>query len=75
MAYNGTYTPIHRNKYKGNKKIVWRSSWELKFMKYCDRNPNVIEWSSEPFAIRYYLPIDKKWYPPFGPASSTGEVG
>ncbi len=62
MAYNGTFTPINRNKYKGHKKIVWRSSWELKFMKYCDRNPNVIEWASEPFAIRYYLPTDKKWH-------------
>ena len=31
-------------------------------MKYCDRNPNVIEWSSEPFAIIYYLPTDKKWH-------------
>ena len=68
MAYSGNYIPKNINKYKGKKKITWRSSWELKFMKYCDRNPRIVEWVSEPFAIRYYLSTDKKWhryYPDF----------
>ena len=68
MPYSGTYIPNNPNKYKGTKKIIWRSSWELKFMKYCDREPNIIEWISEPFPISYYLPTDKKWhryYPDF----------
>ena len=67
-AYSGTYVPNNPNKYKGTKKIIWRSSWELKFMKYCDRNPKIIEWVSEPFSIKYYLPTTGKWhkyYPDF----------
>ncbi len=68
MAYSGSYIPENMNKYKGKKKIIWRSSWELKFMRYCDRNPKIVEWASEPFAIRYYLSTDKLWhkyYPDF----------
>ena len=68
MAYSGTFMPKNINKYKGTKVPYWRSSWELKFMKYCDRAPNIIEWVSEPFPINYYLPTDGKWhkyYPDF----------
>ena len=76
MAYSGNFIPENKDKYKGNKKIIWRSSWELRFMKYCDRNPNVLEWISEPFPIKYYLPTDRKWhryYPDFLIKSRTRE--
>ena len=57
----GTYVPKHKDKYKGKTNPTFRSSYELKFMKYCDRNANVVQWASEPFSIRYYLPTDGKW--------------
>jgi len=57
----GTYVPKHKDKYMGKQNPIFRSSWELKFMEYCDKNPNVVQWASEPFPIRYYLPTDGKW--------------
>ena len=62
MAYSGKFTPKNRNKYKGNpKKIVYRSLWEKTFMKYCDSNPSILEWSSEEIIIPYYSPVDRKY--------------
>ena len=62
MTYSGKFTPKNRNKYKGNpKKIVYRSLWERSFMKYCDINPSILEWSSEEIIIPYYSPVDKKY--------------
>lgn len=52
----GQYTPIHREKYKGKWPIVFRSSWELKFAIWCDKNPSVIQWGSESAVIRYFDP-------------------
>lgn len=58
--YNqGYYRPINPEKYIGDvTKIIYRSSWELQFCKYCDLNSNVLYWSSEPFSIEYENPID-----------------
>ena len=39
--------------------------WELRFMKYCDSNPSILEWSSEEIVIPY-RGLDKKihrYYP------------
>ena len=33
----GVYTPVG-NKYKGSKRPVYRSSWELKFFRWCVNN-------------------------------------
>ena len=38
--------------------IIYRSLWERKFMTFCDRNPNVIEWGSEEVVIPYRSPLD-----------------
>jgi len=58
-TYKGTFTPTNPTKYKGdNKVIIYRSSWELRFMNYCDKNPSIIEWSSEEIVIPYKSPID-----------------
>lgn len=56
----GVYKPINRNKYKGSKDPVYRSGWELKFFKFCDGNPNVLEWTSEGIIIPYVSPVDNK---------------
>ena len=69
MAYSGKFRPTKPRKYKGDPtNIVFRSLWELKFMKYCDTNKNIIKWASEEHVIRYKSPIDEKYhryYPDF----------
>lgn len=55
--------PKDPDKYIGDlTKIIFRSSWELKFMKYCDNFSSIIKWSSEPIPIPYYSPIDEKMH-------------
>ena len=55
-------------KYIGPLPVIFRSSWERKFAFYCENNDKIIKWSSEPFAIKYYNTLDKKfrtYYPDF----------
>jgi len=40
--------------------IVYRSLWELRFMKWCDNNLSVEEWGSETIIVPYLSPLDKK---------------
>lgn len=65
----GYYNPIYPDKYKTNKKqIIYRSSWELKLMKWLDLTPEVIEWASEPISIKYFYAVDERihnYYPDF----------
>ena len=62
-SYKGIYQPINPKKYVGNhNNIVYRSNLEKKFMLYCDRNPDILNWASEELAIRYYSPLDKKYH-------------
>ena len=62
MAYKGKYRVRNYRKYKGDPtSVVFRSLWEKKFMEYCDKNPNVIEWSSEETIVPYKDPVQKKW--------------
>lgn len=65
----GKFRPRFPEKYKGDPtNIVYRSSYELKFMNYCDLNENVNEWKSEEFFIPYISPIDGKvhrYFPDF----------
>ncbi len=70
MKYKqGKYFPRLPSKYKGNpRNIVYRSSWEYKFMRWCDQTPSVQEWGSEEIAIPYISPVDgkrHKYYPDF----------
>jgi hypothetical protein len=59
----GYYKPVNPDKYVGDlSKIIYRSSWEYRFMRYCDLTPAVQKWSSEPRAIKYYSPIDQKMH-------------
>lgn len=45
---------------KNNIFIQYKSKLELKFMQYCDINPNIDKFSLEPFAIQYIKPTDGK---------------
>ena len=69
MAYKGIFQPTNPGKYKGNPtNIIYRSSWELRCMKYFDLNDNILEWQSEEIAIPYRSPIDgriHRYYPDF----------
>jgi len=69
MSYKGWFKPRNPKKYKGDANgIVYRSSWELRVMKYLDDNPAVIWWASEELPIRYVSPIDQKvhrYFPDF----------
>lgn len=60
-VYKGRYPVRNPQKYQGNpNNVIYRSLWELKFMKYCDHNDNVLEWGSEEIVIPYLSPVDGK---------------
>jgi len=65
----GKFKPSNPNKYKGDPtNIIFRSSYELKFMEYCDLNESINEWRSEEFFIPYISPMDGKvhrYFPDF----------
>ena len=65
----GFFKPLYPQKYKGDPtRIVYRSSWELKLMRYLDKHPDIIEWGSEEIVVPYISPIDNKphrYYPDF----------
>jgi len=68
MYKQGVYIPANASKYRGNhRNIFYRSSWEKIFMRWCDRNQNIIEWGSEEFFIPYRAPDGKvrRYYPDF----------
>ena len=70
MRYKqGKYFPRLVSKYKGDpRNVVYRSSWEYKFMLWCDKTRSVQEWGSEEIAIPYISPVDgkrHKYYPDF----------
>lgn len=55
----GFFHPKNTEKFLG-KTAVYRSSLELKFFKWCDTNPNILEWGSENIVIPYISPMDGK---------------
>ena len=60
-TYKGRYRVINPSKYRGDSQdVTYRSSWELKFMKWCDTNPSVLEWGSETIIIPYISPVDNR---------------
>ena len=69
MSYKGRFIPTKPNKYQGDiRNIIYRSLWELKFMKWCGRNANILEWGSEEFFIPYKSPLDNRvhrYFPDF----------
>jgi hypothetical protein len=60
-TYKGKFRVDNPGKYKGDiNNIVYRSLWELRFMKWCDKNQSVEEWGSETVIVPYISPIDRK---------------
>ena len=69
MAYSGKYPPLNPKKYKGDPRmIIYRSLWELKFMKWCDTHNHILEWGSEEIVVPYRSPLDgrvHRYFPDF----------
>lgn len=65
----GIYKPKHPEKYVGDAtKIIFRSSLELRYIKYFDENPNILRWGSEEIQIPYISPKDgrmHRYFPDF----------
>ena len=56
---------VNRNKlkkYVGNDVCIYRSSLEYKFMQWCEKNPNVVIWSSECGYINYIFENKQRHY-------------
>ncbi len=68
-TYQGKFKPKNPSKYKGDPtNIIYRSSWEAKFMKYLDEHPDVLLWASEELVVPYRSPVDGKlhrYFPDF----------
>lgn len=68
-TYKGKFRPTYPEKYTGDHtNIVYRSSWELQFMRWCDHNSKVVQWSSEETIIPYRSPLDNRihrYFPDF----------
>ena len=78
MRYKGFFRPRKISKYKGDhRKIVYRSKLELTFMKYCDDNDAILEWSSEEIIIPYRSPVYGKlhrYFPDFWVRTPNGQT-
>jgi hypothetical protein len=60
------FTPINRDKYKGDILPICRSSWEEKFYHWCDMNGSITSWVVESIAVEYFDPVKRKnrrYYP------------
>lgn len=55
-----TYKVKNPEKYLGNRAPIYRSSWELTFMMFCDNNPSIQQWASEAVKIPYRDPLTGK---------------
>jgi len=56
----GIYQVKNPEKYVGNKLPTYRSSWENTFCMFCDNNPSIQQWASEPVKIPYRDPLTGK---------------
>lgn len=62
MKYHkGKFKPRHPEKYVGDHtNIIYRSSWELKFMNWCDSTSSILKWVSEETIIPYRCATDNR---------------
>jgi hypothetical protein len=59
-AARGIYKVKNPEKYVGGRDPTYRSSWEYTFMLFCDNNPSIQQWASEPLQIPYRDPLTGK---------------
>jgi hypothetical protein len=65
----GIYNPKNPEKYINSKSSItqgkgirYMSSWEERFFQFCDFNPAIKRWSSEPFPIPYLNEADQRMH-------------
>lgn len=51
----GAYILQNKDKYIGTFPILYRSSWEFAFCRFCDLNDKVVKWSCESLEIPYKI--------------------
>ena len=59
-----------------NDPIIYRSGLELQFINFCENNPRIIKWASEPIQITYFNRIKQKeasYYPDYIIENYKGE--
>lgn len=75
----GIIDPRHCKKYYSQCKsepIIYRSGLELQFINYCENNPKIVKWASEPIKIPYYSRLTKKeanYYPDYVIENENGK--
>jgi hypothetical protein len=76
----GMYSPQNPIKYIGHLPILYRSSWEFAFCKFCDLNEKVIKWSAESLEIPYQITNklmqveNHRYYPDFYVEMVTDQI-
>lgn len=67
--HQGRFRPKNYKKYKGDPtQIFYRSGWELTLMSRFDKDPNILQWSSEERPIPYKDPVSgrlRRYFPDF----------
>jgi hypothetical protein len=59
--HQGLYKAIFPEKYMGDPtQIIYRSSWEKKFMIWCDKTTSIVKWVSEETIIPYICGTDNR---------------
>jgi hypothetical protein len=59
--HQGFFKPLHPEKIIGDpNNIMYRSGLELKYFKWADKNPYIVEWGSEVFVIPYIFSMDQR---------------
>jgi hypothetical protein len=78
MFHKRKFTPVFPEKYKGDPtNIIMRSSWETMFANWCDKNSNIVNWSSEETIIPYRCPTDNlihRYFVDFKITINTGKT-
>jgi len=60
VVKQGYYIIQNKEKYIGNSDlVVYRSSWEHSFCRWCDFSASIVRWSSEPIKVPYYDRVSK----------------
>ncbi len=71
----GRYVLINPKKYEGDPtNVIFRSSWEKRFMIFLDNHDSIISWSSEEIVVPYFWELDGKmhrYYPDFVVSMNT----
>ena len=66
--HQGVIDPKHTKKYysdKMNEPIIYRSGLELQFIQYCENNPKVAKWASEPINEELLMEVKEILEPRF----------